>query len=55
MAKDIEVTNGIDKITINSNSLDKFKKLGYKESSGEKKIEVKTQPKKPEYKPKLKE
>ena len=55
MAKDIKITNGIDKITINSNSLDKFKKLGYKESSGEKKIEVKTQPKKPVYKPNLKE
>jgi len=55
MAKDIKISNGIDTIIINPNSLDKFKKLGYKESSGEKKIEVKTQPKKPEYKPNLKE
>lgn len=55
MAKDIKITNGKDTITINEDSLERFKKLGYKESSGEKKIEVKTQPKKPEYKPNFKE
>jgi hypothetical protein len=55
MAKDIKVSNGVDTIIINPDSLAKFKKLGYNELSSNEHVVVKKQPKKLDIKPNSKE
>ena len=54
MSKDIDMIKGQDKIKISEDKLAKYENLGYKKVSGDDKV-VKLQPKKPEFKPKLKE